>query len=495
MITWNKDWIQAHESLWGIFEKFKFANQINGKEFFYYFTENKKATYTSKSVHNKSIAYLNSIAKDKLSKIFNVDIEIFNDKLVKLSKSPFSNLSIFNDNLCFCKTCISEGYHSMLHQYLFIAFCPFHPEEQLTDKCPKCNNYFRNYNLGYNEQGFCCSNCEFNILKSKDFYFIKKEWVNLKKIKDKYLLSLKNNIFASNFSAQYVFSTDLTTAAINNPVYTIINKRILEVLANKKSLPVVIENRYSFSLAYKKSNDENYKVGYVHRELLRIHQKNWMIEPDSILQISKFKSSNDIDYLNKILDFELFIKSKAILKSVDRYIQRKSNRKINLKKEIKKKSIKNPYIKAYRNWKIYCYGLYQAPHKIFSTLGIYTPTFEFRYPFEFNQTETYPTLANSRIFNQIISKYKNENYSFILIANVFSKVLFNFLYMIFQQYLSKSLKSAEDFFPTYNMPPFIQLTKIDNSGVLEVSFINSFELFNGNFSMVDNPSIKWLFIE
>jgi len=36
-LTWDSEWIQTNESLWGMVEKFKFANVINGKEFFWYF--------------------------------------------------------------------------------------------------------------------------------------------------------------------------------------------------------------------------------------------------------------------------------------------------------------------------------------------------------------------------------------------------------------------------------------------------------------------------
>lgn len=492
MITWNKDWIQKHESIWGIFEKIKFANRINGKELFYFFTENKKVNYTNSSVKYKSFSYIKSISENKLSVILNVDIKNLKEENDELLKSSFSNLALLNNNLCFCKKCISTGYHSTLHQYLFIANCPFHPEEQLTDKCPNCNENFRSFNLGYNEQGFSCENCKFNILNSTEFYIIKKEWIYPKKIIDKYTLQLLNNIYSSNISAHFLFSTYLKTAAINNPVYKLINMRILDVLDQRKSLPVVSDKRYTFSPAYIKKDDEYSKVGYAHRELLRNHQKNYMLEPDTLLQISKFNTSSDIDYLNKLLDYELFNRSKAILKSVDRYIQRKIKRKINLQKEMKKDSITDPFIQAYIDWKVTCYGVYQAPYKVYTYLGIDEPSFTFRYPFTFYQTEIYPSLLNFNEFNDIISGYKNKGYSFKLIANVFSKILFNFLYLNFQQYLCKSLNSKIKYPQLENSPPFIQLLKRDNSGeIVEVSFINSFELFKPNFSMVDNPLIKW----
>ncbi|MGE7981841.1 hypothetical protein [Solibacillus sp. NPDC093137] len=492
MITWNKDWVQEHESLWGIFEKFKFANRINGKEFFYFFTENRKSYYSSKSIKNKSFIFLKSTAKEKLSKTLNINIDNFNDQLNELSKSPLSDLSIFNDNLCFCKICISKGYHSFLHQYHFIASCPFHPKEKLTDLCPECDKPFRSYDLGYNEKGFCCQNCKSNILERNNLFITKLGWVYPKKIKDKFIFTLFNTISHSNYSAKYVFSTDCETSAINKPVYNLINKRLLEVLSRKKSIPVVIEKRYTYKPAYIKEYDEIQKVGYIHRELLRNYQKSRLQEPDTIQQISKFKRSIDIEYLNQILDLELFIQSKAILKSVDRYIQNKIKRKINLKKEMKKVTIKDPYIKAYIEWKVSCYGVYQTPYKVYNYLGIDEPSFNFRHPFTFYFTQMYPSLLNNHEFNDIISDFKNKGYSFKLIANVFSKVLFNFLYLKFQQHLCKSLNSKKEYFQLDNLPPFIQILKRDNSGeVVEVSFINSYELYKPNFYMIDNRLIKW----
>lgn len=492
MITWNKDWIQKHESIWGIFEKIKFANRINGKELFYFFTENKKVNYTNSSVKYKSFSYIKSFAKEKLSEILNLDIIDLKEKNDELFKSPFSNLALLNNNLCFCRKCISTGYHSTLHQYLFIANCPFHPEEQLTDKCPNCTKDFRGFDLGYNEQGFCCKNCEFNILNTKEFYIIKEEWIHSKKIIDKNTLQLLNNIYSTNIGAQFIFSTYIETAAVNNPIYKLINMLIIDVLDQRKSIPVVIDKRYKFSPAYVIKDDENYKVGYAHRELLRNHQRNNMLEPDTILKISKFNTSNDINYLNKFLDYELFNRSKAILKSVDRYIQTKIKRKINLQKEMKKDSITDPFIQAYIDWKVTCYGVNQTPYKVYNYLGVDEPSFTFRYPFTFYQTEIYPSLLNINEFNHIIRGYKNKGYSFKLIANVFSKVLFNFLYLNFQQFLCNSLNSKIKYSQLDNSPPFIQLLKRDNNGVIvEVSFINSFELFNPNFSMIDNPLLQW----
>lgn len=104
----------------------------------------------------------------------------------------------------------------------------------------------------------------------------------------------------------------------------------------------------------------------------------------------------------------------------------------------------------------------------------------------------YPSLLNIHEFNVIIRDFKNKGYSFKLIANTFSKVLFNFLYLKFQQHLCKSLNSKKEYFQLDNLPPFIQILKRGNNGeVVEVSFINSYELYKPNFYMIDNRLIKW----
>lgn len=186
-------------------------------------------------------------------------------------------------------------------------------------------------------------------------------------------------------------------------------------------------------------------MGYIHRELLRNYQKSRLQEPDTILQITKFKRSIDIEYLNKILDLELFIQSKAI-----------------------------------------------TPYKVYNYLGSDETSFNFRNPFTFYYTQTYPSLLNSHEFNDIISDFKNKGYSFNLITNVFCKILFNFLYLKFQQDLCKSLNSKIKYFQVDTLPPFIQLLKKDNNEeVVEVSFINSYELYKPNFYMIDNRLIKW----
>ncbi|MEK4531740.1 hypothetical protein [Solibacillus sp. FSL K6-1554] len=487
MFTWNKDWIQEHESIWGIFEKFKFANQINGKEFFRLVVGNKKAIYLPTSVKEKSIENLISKAKDRLYIILEIEIDKYLDKEKDLLKSsPLSSLIIFNHNLCICQKCISNGFHSVFHQLNFVQYCPFHTDEYLTDKCPSCNKNIREYNLGFLEPGFCCGNCQFNLLK-KTFPLALKEWRNPKILREDFITTILNTNYPNHLEANYVFTTkQYDLIANNNIVYNTLFKTYLR--AQNKSLSVLVEKKNSFSPAYKIKEDSILKIGYIQRELIKALENK---HPYAIEKIIEMKNSNYINYLNMVLDFELFKRSKSILKSVDRYIQRKLNRKINLKSYLEDNTEKDPYIEAYKEWKISCNYLYRIPYKEFKLIGINESTFDFSIPFTFDETQIYPYLENSQIFDRIMSKFKNENHSFSLIANVFCKLLFNFLYINFQKCLCHSLNISKKGQQLHSMPPFIQLLQQKGKIINKVSFINFFDLFNLDLTMSEDSSIKW----
>lgn len=198
-------------------------------------------------------------------------------------------------------------------------------------------------------------------------------------------------------------------------------------------------------------------------------------------------------YINIVLDFELFNRSKSILKSVDRYIQRKINLKFNLKSYLENNSKKDPYIEAYKDWKISCYNIFLSPDKLFNRLGTSKAIFHFSQSFSFNHTQIYPFLnnKNSKIFDRVMRKFKNGNYSFSLIANVFSKLLFNFLYIKFQKCLCYSLNINNPKHQWHQMPPFIQIVQGQGEILNRVIFINFFDLFNLDLSISGESDIKW----
>ncbi|WP_342576092.1 hypothetical protein MHH37_09710 [Solibacillus sp. FSL K6-1781] len=492
MITWNKDWIQEHESLWGIFEKFKFANRITGREFFRFLTGNKKASYTPISVEYKSIDNLISIAKDRLRIIFEIEIDNYNEKYKDLFKSStFSNIIIFNPKLCICQKCISDGYHSIFHQLNFVSYCPFHPEEQLTDKCSNCKEDFREYDLGCRELGFCCENCNYNLLK-KSFYLAIKEWKEPKLIKDDFINTILNTTYQNYLKVNYVSTKQYSILVNNNIIYKTIFTKFSQVLSQNTPLSVFVEKKKSFSAAYKLNQESTLRIGYVQRQLNIAVEKN-SLYPYQLTQLRELKHSNYVNYINTILDFELFNRSKSILKSVDRYIQRKINLKFNLKSYLENNSKKNPYIDAYKEWKISCYNIFHNPDKLFNRLGAHRTIFHFWQSFSFNHTQIYPFLndKNSKIFDRVMRKFKNGNYSFSLIANVFSKLLFNFLYIKFQKCLCYSLNINNPKHQWHQMPPFIQIVQGQGEIINRVTFINFFDLFNLDLSISGDNDIKW----
>ncbi|HBB89502.1 MAG TPA: hypothetical protein DC047_18005 [Blastocatellia bacterium] len=46
--------------------------------------------------------------------------------------------SLASKNLRYCPKCLRAGYHTPLHQFLFLRRCPAHPNEVLTESCAAC---------------------------------------------------------------------------------------------------------------------------------------------------------------------------------------------------------------------------------------------------------------------------------------------------------------------------------------------------------------------
>lgn len=124
---WNPEWIQTNESLWGIVEKFKFANVINGKEFFRYYAIQSNTVFVNPDTPKGTLIESSYLSKEKLLKTFHTDF----DKYIKdyISTIPLLNFNLpaLHTDLYFCKKCIAEGFHSMYHQTIIIKNCPYHP--------------------------------------------------------------------------------------------------------------------------------------------------------------------------------------------------------------------------------------------------------------------------------------------------------------------------------------------------------------------------------
>ncbi|WP_188455564.1 hypothetical protein [Virgibacillus oceani] len=139
--TWNKEWITEYESPWSILKKFQYANCLstnniydilgrkNGKIY--------RDLYTLSGFDDHLLEKALQFPLKKENNAFLIDIlEPLMDS--KELEQGYLRLYFMRDFFTFCPVCISNTYHSLLHQFIFIHKCPFHPVP-LKDTCPNCN--------------------------------------------------------------------------------------------------------------------------------------------------------------------------------------------------------------------------------------------------------------------------------------------------------------------------------------------------------------------
>lgn len=155
--AWSTFWVQEYESPWGIFEKFKFANSIDTKELLRTFgTEELLAIkHLSLTGINSNLVSMERLDVEKINSILKLPVKENNNQIRELISQRTPTKNVFRTTLTYCKRCIHEGFHSLLHQLSFLRHCPFHPHAKLYDFCIQCKREFP-YRLNDLVQGFTC---------------------------------------------------------------------------------------------------------------------------------------------------------------------------------------------------------------------------------------------------------------------------------------------------------------------------------------------------
>lgn len=136
---WRPYWSSRLESLWSLLRKFAHLNAINHYEIVKLY----KCNDVSQEIQNRKwclrvdLRHFGSLDPSKLSIILGISP----DDLAEATVLPFvreHEADILTSNfLRFCPTCIRQGFHSPLHQLLFLPKCPAHGD-WLEIRCTKC---------------------------------------------------------------------------------------------------------------------------------------------------------------------------------------------------------------------------------------------------------------------------------------------------------------------------------------------------------------------
>ncbi|MBY6035773.1 hypothetical protein KUV80_03880 [Fictibacillus nanhaiensis] len=212
VFTWQSNWISQLESPWSIFEKFRYLNSITNREFFNNFClkELKRPAGFIANKH-KDLITLSAFDKTKLLSAFNIDLIKFNnenlERLLDVQNKYIG--SYLDQKLHYCPICIKNGFHSLLHQYKELEYCPYH-DVRLQNACENCERHLP-YQIDekYNREPFKCI-CGLNLLIDNNNLVIT-EWktLQLNEIRNQKIITWLN--YENISLRQFLFNHSIKT--------------------------------------------------------------------------------------------------------------------------------------------------------------------------------------------------------------------------------------------------------------------------------------------
>jgi hypothetical protein len=198
-LVWREQWVSPFESMWSIFEKFKFVNCASVRDIFELFGTDETKRIKSRiygSVHRRC-TYLSGLDNDSVTSVFLQPLIKINNQNVKklVGQLPYeeTHYSYIRDELYFCPLCIKKGFHSLFHQFCLMHECPYH-KIPLQTGCPSCKVTIP-FELtdSYTSEPFRCK-CGYSFLDPtiQDILVPNWEQIPLKQIKSKEILKLLN---------------------------------------------------------------------------------------------------------------------------------------------------------------------------------------------------------------------------------------------------------------------------------------------------------------
>jgi hypothetical protein len=165
ILTWQKQWRRPFESNWSLFEKIKQLNNISGNDLLIKFNDQyQRGIRSIRNIHT-----LKGFNLELIRSTLGIDLMEVKGSMLKFHKilnhqaKPLYPLYGFHTHLAFCEQCLTNSYHSYIHQFKLITDCPFHLIP-LKSKCPNCHKHIFS-NILLNNMPFCCT-CKEKIVSS-----------------------------------------------------------------------------------------------------------------------------------------------------------------------------------------------------------------------------------------------------------------------------------------------------------------------------------------
>jgi hypothetical protein len=135
---WRHYWSSRFESLWSLLRKFAYLNAINHYEIRKLFRFDAVSQELNWNWCLRSdLRHFGALDPAKLSVMFGIGKSGLAEATLLRYVQEHEASILTSDFLRFCPTCIYQGFHSPLHQLLFLTKCPAH-EDRLEIRCPEC---------------------------------------------------------------------------------------------------------------------------------------------------------------------------------------------------------------------------------------------------------------------------------------------------------------------------------------------------------------------
>ncbi|MFC6331006.1 hypothetical protein ACFP56_00100 [Paenibacillus septentrionalis] len=282
MIVWRRDWINDFETPWSVFEKVCYANHVGRTDILKKLGDAEvKGIKSLVGDKRRELIKLSSFNPQQLEDILNYDLIGHNKKIISKLLLPINNfierdVIWFPIKLQWCEQCIQFGYHSWLHQFALIHYCPSH-QTKLLDSCPSCQNdipfLLSDKRLG---EPFTCT-CGYRLANFEGRGWT--DWKNSIELVDNSVINwLEQDVINDEQNTYLIFNTAAASVHLLNLAPIIYSKfRREETIdyqlyakSNEYQYNIYKENEHCFR------NIDRYiksKILYKHRECVRILQE------------------------------------------------------------------------------------------------------------------------------------------------------------------------------------------------------------------------------
>lgn len=167
---WRPEWVQPYESLWSLLAKFAYLNAANISDVKDCFVgEFVRAELPGRYWHS-SLNGFSILDRRKLCTLMEME-ETTLIQATSLAYLAHNEVAVLaSEQLRYCTLCLATGFHSPLHQMLFLSECPVHKLPLITE-CSHCGRSLRRYALNFlHSKTFTgCDSCPDSRHRFRDF--------------------------------------------------------------------------------------------------------------------------------------------------------------------------------------------------------------------------------------------------------------------------------------------------------------------------------------